>query len=333
MNLVELFNYIRSDPLLWGIIAATVFLVYVFSIGGLSIWIERKWAGLLQSRLGPTRVGPFGILQFVADLIKLVSKEDFVPPDGDKKVFKLAPIVLVSTLIAAGSIIPFSPSLIGSNVNVGILFLIAMFSISPIAVFMAGWGSNNKFSLLGALRNIGQMLSFEIPLSLSIVAVVVMVGSLRIKEIVQAQDQIWFFALQPLGFVVFLLAIHAEAGRTPFDMQESEQELMGGWNVEYSGMRFGLTMVGEYIHLILGSMLVVLLYFGGWKSFGFLPPVIWFIIKTNIALVILMWSRWAIPRFRIDQIIDIGWKYLLPLSILNLLITGALVSMGWFSWI
>lgn len=326
-EIVALIENIQQSPWIWGILAAAVFTGYVFSIGGLAIWIERKLAGLLQSRMGPTRVGPIGLFQPIADLLKLLGKEDYVPPHGDKTLFKLAPILLIGSLIAAGATIPFSPLLVGKNMNVGILYILALFAFTPIAVFMAGWGSNDKFSLLASLRYVGQYISYEIPISLSIVAVVAMAGSFSLKSIVGMQKNMWFILYQPLGFVIFLIGLHAEGGRIPFDLQESAQELMGGWNVEYSGLRFGLTMIGEYLHLIIGSMLVVTLFLGGWHG-PLLPDVIWFIIKSNVIFVLLLWSRWALPRYRVDQAINIGWKVMLPLSILNLFITGILVTLG-----
>jgi F420H2 dehydrogenase subunit H len=307
----------------------------VFGGAMLVVWFERKLSGDIQFRLGPKYVGPFGIFQLVADAIKLMTKEDLIPSKADRLLFVSAPIVLMGSVFMMLVAIPFGAvfvngveyPIVGTEMDISILYIEAVSSISIIGAFMYAYSSNNKYSLLGAFRNFARMIGYEVPLGITIVSVAIMVGSLNIIEIAQAQSPIWFIFLQPLGFIVFFIALMADMGRLPFDQNESEEELVAGWITEYTGMRFGLGFFAEYIHLILGSMLVVLLFLGGWNLPSFLTnvtilgiflPTLFYLLKVALVILTIIMLRWAVPRFRIDQVVDLSWKRLLPLSLLNL---------------
>ncbi len=287
------------------------------------IWLERRMLGLWQDRLGPNRVGPFGILQVVADMIKIFFKEDWVPPFADKMVFILAPAVVVATTLFTFAVIPFSPDFhVIANMNVGLLFFLAMASLSAYSVVLAGWSSNSKYSLFGALRSAAQLLSYEVFMGLSLMGVVMMAGSFNLMEIVEAQRGMWFCIPQCLGLIIFLIAGVAETHRLPFDLPEAESELVAGYHSEYSSMKFGMFFVGEYIGIAIISSLVVTLFFGGWLG-PVLPPVVWFFLKTAVFMVGFILLRASLPRPRYDQLMGYSWKVLLELSLLNLVITGA----------
>ncbi len=320
----------------------------VFMGAMIVVWFERKLSGDIQFRLGPKYVGPIGLFQLVADAIKLMTKEDLIPSKADKLLFVCAPIALMGSVFLMLVAIPFGAvfvngveyPIVATDMDVSILYIEAVSSVSIIGAFMYAYSSNNKYSLLGAFRNFARMIGYEVPLGITVVSVAVMVGSLNIVDIAQAQSPLWFIFLQPLGFVVFFIALMADMGRLPFDQNESEEELVAGWITEYSGMRFGLGFFAEYIHLILGSMLVVLLFLGGWNlpSFitsnsvlGFLLPTAYYLLKVALVILGIIMLRWAVPRFRIDQVVDLSWKRLLPLSLLNLgwaIILGMYLGMG-----
>lgn len=301
----------------------------------IAVWFERKLAADIQQRLGPSRAGPHGIFQLVADAIKLFTKEDIIPANADRFLFVFAPIVLMGSVFLMLVAIPFGAVIINGNtypiaatdMDISILYIEAVSAVSVIGIFMAAYSSNNKYSLLGAFRNFARMIGYEVPLGICIVSVAIMAGSLNIIEISEAQNPLWFIIMQPLGFIVFFIAIMADMGRLPFDQNESEEELIAGWITEYTGMRFGLGFFAEYIHLILGSMLVVLLFLGGWNLpemltsnmvLGIILPTAFFLGKVAIVILAIIMVRWAVPRFRIDQVVDLSWKRLLPLSLLNL---------------
>ena len=313
-----------SETLKYILIAIGTLLV-LFSIAAGLIWVERRMLGAWQRRHGPNRTGPFGIFQVAADMIKIFFKEDWIPKFADKKVFILAPAVIMISILLSFSIIPFSPQIVVVNLNIGLLFFLAMSSLGAYSVVLAGWSSNSKYSLLGGMRGAAQMISYEVFMGLSLMGVVIMTGSFNMTEIVLAQQNTWFIIPQFLGFVIFFIAGIAETHRLPFDIMEAESELVAGYHSEYSGLKFGLFFVGEYLGITLISAMITTLYFGGWLGFGFLPPVFWFLLKMFVFIMIFVLLRAGLPRPRYDQLMTFGWKILLPLALLNLLVTGALV--------
>jgi NADH-quinone oxidoreductase subunit H len=291
----------------------------------LLIWWERRLLAFWQDRYGPNRVGPFGLLQVVADMIKIFAKEDWTPPFADKPVFILAPAVILGTVLMSFVIIPFSPKIgVVSDFNIGLLFFLAMSALGVYSVMLAGWSSNNKYSLLGGMRSAAQMLSYEVFMGLSLVGVIIMAGSFNMRDIVEAQRKVWFCIPQFLGLLTFLIAGLAETHRLPFDLPEAESELIAGFHSEYSGMKFGMFFVGEYLGIVLISSLIVTLFFGGWLG-PILPPIVWFFLKTFVFVCLFILFRAALPRPRYDQLMAYAWKVMLPLTLLNLLVTGGLV--------
>ncbi len=303
-------------------------------------WLERKVAGHIQLRLGPFRVGPHGLLQPVADMIKLIFKEDIVPEKADKWLFRIAPLVAMVPAFAVYATIPFGDkitlpiinrevTLYISDMNVGILYILAISGISVYGIIFGGWASNSKYAAMGGVRSSAQMISYEIALSFSCIGVVMIANSLSLLDIVNGQKGVWNIIYQPLGFVIFLIAALAEINRIPFDLPEDEGTLAAGYHVEYSAMRFSFFMLTEYVAMVTASVLAVLLFFGGWNAPPFipdiLPPIVWFIGKVAFFIYFFMWVRFTLPRYRYDQLMTIGWKILLPLSLLNILITGLLV--------
>jgi len=313
-------------PLIWPLIVVVGVLFVVLNSAALLIWLERRLLALWQDRYGPNRVGPFGLLQPVADMVKIFTKEDWVPPFADKAAFVIAPAIIVVTVLMSFVVIPFAPSVLVADLNVGILFVLAMSSLGAYSIALAGWASNNKYALFGGLRAMAQMLSYEVFMGLSIMGVVAMAGSFSLRAIVEAQHGLWFVVPQFLGFVVFAIAGLAETHRIPFDLPEAESELIAGFHSEYSGMKFGMFFVGEYLGITLISALIVALFFGGWQG-PVLPPVVWFAGKTLIFIGGFILLRAALPRFRYDQLMALGWKVMLPLSLVNLLLTGAWILM------
>jgi NADH-quinone oxidoreductase subunit H len=299
-------------------------LVIVLAAAALLIWVERRLLGLWQDRYGPNRVGPFGLLLVVADMIKIFTKEDWIPPFADRTVFVLAPQIIVVVTLAAFAVVPIAPGIGVVNLNVGLLFFLAMSSLGVYSLALAGWASNSKYSLLGGFRAAAQLLSYEVFMGLSLMGVVMLAGTFDLREIVQAQRDLWFIVPQFVGFVVFTIAGIAEMRRLPFDLPEAETELVAGFHTEYSGFKFGLFFVGEYIGLILISAMIVTLFFGGWMG-PWLPPVVWFVLKTSILIAFFILLRAALPRPRYDQLMAYGWKVMLPLALANLAITGAIV--------
>jgi NADH-quinone oxidoreductase subunit H len=291
-----------------------------------AIYIERRALGRMQSRLGPNRTGPFGILQAVADAVKVLLKEDIVPSQADKIVHWLAPIIAFSPVMMIFAVVPFQNGALLADLNIGILYVVAVSSITTVGVFMAGWGSSNKYSLLGAMRNIAAVVSYEIPLVLSIVGVVLVAGSLSLNQIVLAQD-IPFILLQPLDFLLFFMAACAEINRSPFDLMEADSELVAGFHTEYSGMKFAMFYMVEYAEAIAMSSIITTLFLGGWRG-PWLPPWLWFIVKTLIVFFVMVWTRATLPRVRIDQLMALAWKFLFPLALINLFVT-AIQVLAW----
>jgi NADH-quinone oxidoreductase subunit H len=296
--------------------------------------MERKVLGHMQVRYGPNRAGPYGLLQPIADGIKLFFKEDIIIPHANRLIYIFAPTVIVITALMSYAVIPFGDNItilgykvdmVVADVNVGLLYLFAISSLGVYGVVMGGWASNNKYSLLGAIRSSAQMISYELSLGLSIIGVLMITGSLSTMKIVEAQSQVWFIVYQPLGFIIYLISAVAECSRTPFDLTECENELVAGYQTEYSSMKFGLYYLAEYAHILVVSSLAVTLFFGGWHG-PWLPPIIWFLMKVFLFIFFFIWIRATFPRFRYDQLMKFGWKVLFPLSLLNILITAGVMS-------
>lgn len=299
-------------------------LVAVLATAAGLIYVERRLLGLWQDRYGPNRAGPFGLLQVLADVIKILSKEDWVPPFADRSVFILAPTIIVVTVLLSFAVIPFAPTIHVVDVNVGLLFVLGMSSCGVYSVALAGWASNSKYALFGGLRAAAQMLGYEVFMGLSLMGVVILAGSFNLREIVEAQSNLWFCVSQFPGFIIFLIAGFAEARRIPFDIPEAENELVAGFHTEYSGMKFGLFFVGEYLGIVLISLLIVTLFFGGWAG-PVLPPLVWLALKTGCFIALFILFRGTFPRPRYDQLLAFGWKVMLPLALLNLVVTGGVV--------
>ena len=302
-----------------------VILGLVIFIAAMLIWVERRLLGLWQERLGPNRVGWFGLLQVAADMIKIFTKEDWIPPFADRMSFVLAPAIIMVVILTSFAVIPFAPGVGIVDSNIGILFVLAMASIGAYSVMLGGLSSDNKYALLGALRAAAQMVSYEVFMGISLLGVVALSGSFNLREIVIAQSDGWYIFPQFIGFVIFLIAGIAESHRLPFDIPEAEQEICSGYHTEYSGMKFGMFFVGEYLGLVLIASLLTVLFFGGWLGPAFLPPIFWFAIKAFGFIAFFILLRAAIPRPRYDQLMTYGWLFLLPLSLLNLLVTGAII--------
>lgn len=314
-TLVEAIIAILGISLMVGFMTVTVMM---------QVWAERKTIGYMQDRYGPNRVGPFGLLQSVADAVKLLTKEDIIPANADKWAFRLAPIVIIASALMVYAVVPFGKGMIIADVNIGILYAISFASLATIGFLMAGYSSNNKYALLGAMRAVSQMVSYEIPLVLSIIGVILLVGSLQMSEIVSAQSGLWFIIWQPLGFIVFFISAIAEMNRSPFDMVEADSEIVAGYFIEYSGMRFAVFYLAEYISAFASSAIAVTLFLGGWQG-PVLPPYIWFLLKVGLVFFVLLWIRATLPRIRMDQLMGFAWKVLIPLALLNIFVTAALL--------
>jgi NADH-quinone oxidoreductase subunit H len=284
------------------------------------VWLERRGMARMQARLGPNRAGPFGLLQPVADAVKVLLKEDIVPAKADKVVHWLAPVVAFAPVLMIFAVVPFQNGAMLADLNIGILYVVAISSISTVGIFMAGWGSSNKYSLLGAMRNIAAVVSYEIPVILAVVGVVLIAGSLSMNQIVLAQD-IPFILLQPLGFFLFFIGGCAEINRSPFDLMEADSEIVAGFHTEYSGMKFAMFYLVEYAEALAMSAIITTIFLGGWRG-PVLPPWLWFVIKICAVFFVIIWVRTTLPRIRIDQLMALAWKFLFPLALINLIITG-----------
>jgi NADH-quinone oxidoreductase subunit H len=314
------------DIIFMFIIAVVIAAVLVFNALFI-IYYDRKVAAIFQIRKGPNRVGPFGIFQTIADTVKLLIKEDVNPDATDKPVFWLAPALVFIPTFAVFLVIPFGSGLTAADLNIGILYVIAITGLAVIGIMAAGWGSNNKYSLIGGMRSAAQIVSYEIPMVLVILSVVMMAGSLKMGDIVAAQAKYkWFVIPQFVGFILFLIVGNAEVNRAPFDLPEAESELVAGFNTEYSAMKFAFFYLSEYTNLFVTSAIAVTLFLGGWEG-PFLPPFIWFFIKTYAVVTILMWIRWTFPRIRVDHLMEFSWKYLVPIALLNLIISAIVVKL------
>ncbi len=299
-------------------------LIGALTIASGLIWLERRLLALWQDRYGPNRVGPFGLLQVLADMIKIFFKEDWIPPFADRVLFVIAPAVTVVTVLMSFAVLPVTSRIVVVRLNIGLLFFLGMSSLGVYSVVLAGWSSNNKYSLLGGLRAAAQMFGYEVFMGLSLMGVVLQAGSFDLVQIVEAQRHLWFIVPQFLGFVLFVIAGLAETRRIPFDLPEAESELIAGYHSEYSGMKFGMFFVGEYLGVVLISSLVAVLFLGGWQG-PLLSPLIWFLLKIFVLIAFFILVRGSLPRPRFDQLMSLGWKVMLPLSLANVLVTGAIV--------
>ena len=287
-------------------------LAVVIVIAAMLIWVERRLLGFCQDRLGPNRVGPFGLMQVVADMIKIFTKEYWIPPFADRLSFVLAPTIIMIVILLSFSVVPFAPGVGIVDSNIGVLFVLAMASLGAYSVMLGGLSSDNKYALLGSLRAAAQMVSYEVFMGISLLCVVALAGSFNLREIVMAQEGGWFVVPQFIGFIIFLISGIAESHRLPFDIPEAEQEICAGYHTEYSGMKFGMLFVGEYLGLVLISSLITVLFFGGWQG-PLLPPLVWFFIKASCFIAFFILLRAAIPRPRYDQLMSYGLLFLLPL--------------------
>ena len=306
------------------LILIAIVLFVVLNLAGLLIWVERRFLALMQDRLGPNRAGPLGLFIIVADIIKIFTKEDWLPPHADKPVFIAAPMIIMVTALLSFSIIPFAPGVVIFDFDIGVLLFLGLSSMGIYNVILAGWASNNNYALIGGLRMAAQMFSYEVFMGLSLMGVVTLAGSFNLSTIVEAQRDGWFIIPQFFAFLIFFIAALGETHRLPFDMPEAESELVAGYHTEYSSMKFGMFFVGEYIGLTLFSALMTTFFFGGWLG-PVLPPVVWFCLKTAVFIGAFIVLRAALPRPRYDQLFSFGWKFILPAALLNLLATGGIV--------
>ena len=322
------------DPVVWAIswsvLQALIIFVVVVATAALMVVYERRMLGLWQDRYGPNRVGPFGSLQLLADMLKMLFKEDWTPNFSNKVVFIIAPAIAMFTALASFVVIPVSPQLGGADWNIGLLFIFAMAGLAVYAVMFGGWASANKYSLLGGLRSAAQTISYEVFLGLSLMGVVAIAGSFNLRDIVEAQKSLWFVIPQFFGFLSFVVAGVAMTHRHPFDQPEAEQELAEGYHIEYSGMKFGMFFIGEYVNIVLVSALMTTLFFGGWLApfnldIPFVPPAFWFILKTLFFMTLFVLARGSLLRPRYDQVMNFGWKVCLPVTLVNLLVTAAVI--------
>ena len=303
-------------------IGISLFIVISFVLTNalILVWLERKVSARIQIRRGPLYVGPFGLLQTFADAIKLLGKELILPRNVNKFLYFTAPIVVFAPVLGTFLVLPFSKMFLIQDLNIGILLIFSFSGLSFIGIFLAGWSSNNKYSLLGALRSVAQNISYEIPLLLSTLGVVMLAKSFRLSDIVAAQDGLWNIVWQPLAFLVFFTAALAESNRAPFDIPEAESEIVAGFHTEYSGMRFGIFFISEYTYMFVNACVATALFLGGSRG-PILPGAVWFLLKAYFLIFVMMWIRWTFPRLRSDQLITFGWKVLIPVSLFNIMLT------------
>lgn len=308
------------NPYFHGLVYAAVIITVLLTVTAWAIWFERKFAGRMQSRIGPSLVGPFGLLQPIADFVKLLQKEDTVPRNADRFLFNLAPPLSILCTLATVAVVPFGPETIAADLDIGILWILAFAGMMVFPTWIAGWASANKYALIGGMRAVAQGVSYEIPLVLSALVAVVLTGSLSLSEMVAFQiDHGWLILWPPgpglIAFAIFFLASLAEANRIPFDIPEAESELVSGVTTEYSGMKFGLFWLAEYVHTLIASLVAAIIFFGGWDMFGLSPGLHWLVLKTLVLFFSIFWIRWSFMRFRSDQLMRICWKWLIPISL------------------
>ncbi len=329
-------NWLESLLIGWGLtsglvtfimalVGVVVVSVSVLLIDIFLVWVERKVVARFQDRLGPNRLGPFGLIQPIADVIKLLIKEDITPQGADRVVYNIPPIIALATVLMLWGVIPFAPEVFGSDLNVGVLYIVAIGAISTLGIIMAGWASNNKYALLGAARTVAQVVSYEVPMVIALLIPVILTGSMSIREIVESQS-IWFVILAPLAFLIFFISSIAELGRSPFDLAEAESEIVAGFHIEYTGMKFGMFYAGELLHALTMGALVASLFFGGWRGPGAetfpILGVFYLFIKAFFFYWVIMWIKYSMPRIRIDHMLNFNWKFLVPLSLITVVATA-----------
>jgi len=290
------------------------------------IWMERKVSAHMQLRPGPMEVGWHGSIQTIADALKLIGKELITPKDVDRWVYLLAPIVIFLPVLLSFLVIPFGPGLVIRDMNVGVLLILAFAALTVLAILMAGWSSNNKYSVFGAIRSVAQNVAYEIPLLITLMSIIIMVGSFSLVDVVNAQSRYWFVVIQPLAFILYITCATAETNRAPFDLPEAESELVAGFHTEYTGMRFGLFFLAEYTNMFIVAAIATVFFLGGWRG-PFLPGFAWFFIKVYAIIFLIMWFRWTFPRVRFDQLITFAWKILIPLAFANLILTAFIMKL------
>jgi len=308
-------------------VAAVVLALAMLLIGGvLFTWLDRKLSARIQDRLGPNRVGPFGLFQGIADTLKLITKEDITPDGADKVVFNLAPLLVTMSVVGIWAVVPFAPTLIGADLNVGVLFVVSIGAVGTLGIMMAGWSSNNKYALLGAFRTVAQMVAYEVPMVLVLLAPTMLAGSMSIGSIVEAQSGWWFLLLTPIAALIFLTSSIAELGRAPFDLLEAESELVAGFNTEYTGIKWGMFFASEFLHGLTVAALFSAIFLGGWQGPGAetrpILGLVYFIIKTLVVYFSVTLLRFSMPRIRIDQLLDLNWKFLTPLALAAVSVTA-----------
>jgi NADH-quinone oxidoreductase subunit H len=337
-------------PAFWAMIAemvliGVVFLIFYALLGLILIWAERRVAGFFQNRLGPNRVGPFGIIQTIADLIKLLLKELISIKNADKLLFNIAPFIVITATFLTMAALPFAKGLHALDFNIGVFYVVAVSSVGVVGILLAGWSSNNKYSLIGAMRSGAQIISYELSVGLSLVTMVVLAGSMQFSTIVEMQQHTWFIFQghipAVIAFVIFLITGTAECNRGPFDFAEAESELTAGFHTEYSGIKFAFFMLVEWINMFIISAIAATVFWGGWMPLyisgldgfntvmAYIPPIVWFFGKTCVVMFFIMWFKWTFPRLRIDQLLTLEWKYLLPINLVNVLLMALMVLLGW----
>lgn len=329
-------NWLESLLIGWGLtsglvtfimalVGVVVVSVTVLLIDILLVWVERKVVARFQDRLGPNRLGPFGLIQPIADVIKLLIKEDITPQGADRVVYNIPPIIALATVLMIWGVIPFAPEVLGADLNVGVLYIVAVGAISTLGIIMAGWASNNKYALLGASRTVAQVISYEVPMVIALLVPVLLAGSMSIRDIVESQT-VWFIVIAPVAALIFFISCIAELGRSPFDLAEAESELVAGFHVEYTGMKFGMFYAGELLHALTMGALVASLFFGGWRGPGAetfpILGVFYLFIKAFFFYWVIMWIKYSMPRVRIDHMLNFNWKFLVPLSLMTVLATA-----------
>ena len=313
--------------IVWMVIKIAIIVTVTMLHIAYAVYFERKVIGHMQARLGPMRVGPHGLLQPIADFVKLFFKEDIVPSNADKPIFLIAPVISVVAALASLAVIPLWETFTIANINIGILYILALSSVGAYGIILAGWSSNSKYSFLGALRSSAQVISYEIAMGLSLVGIIMLAGSANLIDIVNAQSKYPFILTQPVAFFVFLMAAIAETNRAPFDLPEAETELIAGYFTEYSGMRFGLFFVAEYAGMFIMSAIAAICFLGGWKGphfwiFSHVPNIVWLLLKVYALIFFYYWIRATLPRYRYDQLMSLGWKLFIPLTLANIAVTG-----------
>jgi len=320
----EIYGFLGHD-LVVAVIGILIILVFVPLNSAFLVWLERKVAGHIQLRPGPMEVGPHGILQTLIDAVKLMSKEMITPKLADKFLFWLAPIIIIIPAIVCFVVIPFSPLMQVREMNVGILLIFSFSSITVLSILIGGWASNNKYALIGAVRAVAQNVAYEIPLLLSTMSIIIMTNSFKMSEITAAQSPVWFIVYQPVAAIIFFISTTAETNRAPFDLVEAESELVSGFHTEYTGMRFALFFLAEYTNMFIAASMGAVLFFGGWHG-PFFPGLIWFVVKVYTLIFVIIWVRWTFPRLRFDQLMNFAWKFMIPVALINLMITAIVLK-------